>query len=67
MVRLQKKSPGHRHCSLQLGLEDVVLVLGPQFLLGVDEKQCDEVMGVPLADFSLNIDVGKLWNQVPWV
>lgn len=44
----------------ELGLEDVVLVLGPQFLLGVDEKQRDDGMCIPLANLPPNVNVGEL-------
>ena len=42
-------------------LEEVVLVLGPRLFLGVDEEQCDDEVGVPLADLALNVNVGELW------
>ena len=41
-------------------MKDVVLILGLEFLLGVDEEQCDDVVGVPFVNLPLNVDVGEL-------
>jgi hypothetical protein len=38
----------------------VILVFGPQFLLGVDKEQRDDVMRLPFANLPLNVNVGEL-------
>src|SRR5262249_15709941 len=41
-------------------LKNMVLVLGSQFFLRVHQKQSDDVMSLPFANLSLNVNVWEL-------
>ena len=53
----EKFSHAARH---EIVLEDVVFILGPKFLLSVDQEKSDDVVDVPLANLLLNVDIGEL-------